>query len=245
MSESPQQITTPDGICDAFAYMPAAGTPKSGVLLIPDAAGSRTTFRQMAQRIADAGYTVLLPNLYYRVQPAPQFEVMPASFADPEVGKKMMGLVSSVPPDAVARDTAAYVDYLTGPLGVTGKIGAVGYCMGGAIALRAAVARPQRVAAVASFHGGHLATDADSSPHKLLPSIKAQLYFAHADNDSFMPAGRITQLEAALAAAGSRCESEVYPGAQHGFAVKDNPSFDEAACQRHWDKMLELFGSAL
>jgi len=244
MNDTSCQITTPDGSCDALSYVPDSGARASGVLLITDAGGIRPVFREMARRIAAAGHVVLLPNMYYRLQPAPLFEAMP-NLGDPAVMARIIEIMGTLTPEAVTRDVGAYVDYLTGPLGVTGSIGAVGYCMGGAIALRTAAARPERVAAAASFHGGRLVTEAGASPHLLLPKIKARLYFGHAINDNSMPAGRIAQLEAALKAAGLRFDNEIY-NAKHGFAVVDHKgAYDEAACVKHWDTLLELFRVAL
>ena len=124
-------------------------------------------------------------------------------------------------------------------------VGVVGYCMGGAIALRMMAAFPGRVAAAASYHGGHLATDAPNSPHLLADKLQGELYFGHADKDVFMDAQAIARLEAALKTAGVRFQSEVYAGANHGFAVEGSHAYKPEASERHWQTMLALFGRTL
>jgi carboxymethylenebutenolidase len=126
-----------------------------------------------------------------------------------------------------------------------GKIGMTGYCMGGGLAVRAAIRYPDRVAAVASFHAGKLASDTPDSPHLLLDRIKAELYIAHADNDKSMPAEQIEILRNALERSGIRYEAELYEGAAHGFTMADLPAYNEAALKRHWVKLFELLGRCL
>jgi carboxymethylenebutenolidase len=126
-----------------------------------------------------------------------------------------------------------------------GKIGVTGYCMGGGLALKTAEHFPERIAVAASFHAGRLATDAPTSPHLLLNQVKARLYFGHADADESMPAEQIKRLETALAAAKLRYESEIYSGAVHGFTMADLPAYNEAAFNRHWEKLAELLSAEL
>src|SRR5436309_15100297 len=194
----------------------------------------------MARRLAEAGYTVLMPNLFYRFGKPPVVDFA-AGFDDELTKQRVAELRAPLTPEAVTRDAGAYVDFLAAHGAVTpGGIGAVGYCVAGSVALRAAAARPDRVAAAASFHGGGLATDAPTSPHLLLPRITARLYFGHAAEDRGMPPEAIERLEQALAAWGGRYESEVYD-ARHGWTVPDSPVFNGPQAERAFAKLTGLF----
>src|SRR3954447_12469704 len=210
-------ITTPDGSADAYLSRPSAGS-QAGVLVFMDAIGLRPRLEQMADRIAEHGYAVLVPNLMYRGGRAPvvpniverlQTEERAAVFGE------LWPHMTALTPEVAARDTAAYVKALDQHAD-GGPIATVGYCLGGGLAMRAAAQLPDRVAAVASFHGGRLAPDDTSGPHTLAGQIKAELYFAHADKDDSMSPEHIARLEASLDAAGVRYTSELYAGATHG-----------------------------
>jgi carboxymethylenebutenolidase len=153
--------------------------------------------------------------------------------------------MGALTPEVAARDTQAYVDYLDAQPDVRpGTLATTGYCMGGALSLRAAAQLPERVVAAASFHGGNLAPDSEAGPHRGAPQIKAEVYAAHADQDASMPA-EIARFEQALAAAGVTYTSEVYAGATHGFTMSDMPVYDATAEQRHWDALLGLLARNL
>jgi carboxymethylenebutenolidase len=199
----------------------------------------------MASRLAAAGYTVLMPNLFYRFGKPPVVDFA-AGFDNEETKKRVAELRAPLTPEAVESDAGAYVDFLAGQKGVSGdSIGVVGYCFAGSVALRAAAARPDRVAAAASFHGGGLCTDAPTSPHLLLPRIKARLYFGHAVEDRGMPPEAIDRLDQALAAWGGVYESEVYEGARHGWTVPDSPVFNGPQAERAFAKLTGLCAQAL
>jgi carboxymethylenebutenolidase len=245
LSRDHLDIATPDSTADAYLSRPSSGK-HPGVLVFMDAIGLRPRMEEMADRIAGHGYTVLVPNLFYRAGRAPvvpniverlQGEDRASVFG--ELGPHMAALT----PEVAARDTAAYVETLD-RYADGGAIATVGYCMGGALAMRAAAQFPDRVAAVASFHGGRLA-EGESGPHTLADRIRAELYFGHADNDGSMPPEAIARLEAALDAAGVRYTSEVYAGAAHGYSMSDMPVHDEQAEQRHWDALFALLDRAL
>jgi carboxymethylenebutenolidase len=169
-----------------------------------------------------------------------------AGFDSEEARQRMAELRGPLTPEALESDTGAYVDFLAGQDGVSGGgIGVVGYCFAGSVALRTAAARPDLVKAAASFHGGGLATDAPTSPHLLLPRIKARLYFGHATEDRGMPPEAIDRLGQALATWGGRYESEVYDGARHGWTVPDSPVFNGPQAERAFAKLTELFAQTL
>jgi carboxymethylenebutenolidase len=158
----------------------------------------------------------------------------------------MMELVRSVTPAGTMRDTAAFLDYLADEPHVSGsRVGCVGYCMGGGIALTAAGTFPDRIAAAASIHGANLATDRPDSPHRLLPKVRGTVYVAVSEIDPWLQPGETERLRAALAEAGTVHRVEEYPGVQHGFAAPDTPVYDRAASERHWERIVSLFGETL
>jgi carboxymethylenebutenolidase len=215
------------------------------MLHLTDIGGIRASQRKMARRLAEAGYTVLMPNLFYRFGKPPVVDFA-AGFDDELTKQRVAELRAPLTPEAVTRDAGAWVDFLAAHGSVTpGGIGAVGYCFAGSVAMRAAAARPDRVAAAASFHGGGLATDAPTSPHLLLPRITARLYFGHAVEDRGMPPEAIERLDQALAAWGGRFESEVYAGARHGWTVPDSAVYNEPQAERAFGKLTELLAETL
>ena len=243
MTQRDVMIPTPDGTCDASLHMPAGDGPWPAVIMFPDAGGVRPTFHAMAQQLADLGYTVLLPNMYYRVDYAP-FDLRTV-FGDPDERARLMALASTVTKAAATRDTGAILEFLAEQPEVAGtKIGTTGYCMGGGLSLTAAGRFPDRVAAAASFHGGQIASTAPDSPHLLAGEMKARVYVAGAEDDPSFDAEQFDRLSTALADAGVQHTLVTYPAA-HGFAVPDNPPYDEASATRHWQALAELYASSL
>jgi carboxymethylenebutenolidase len=238
------QIPTPDGTCGASLHTPTGDGPWPAVIMYPDAGGVRPTFHEMAQRLADMGYAVLLPNIYYRSGPFEPFDFATA-FSDPSERERLMALVGSLTKDAATRDAGAMLDFLAVQPEVAGaKVGTTGYCMGGGLSLNAAGRFPERVGAAASFHGGRIATDEPDSPHLLAGEMTAKVYVAGAENDGSFDEEQFQRLSTALVAAGVDHTLVTYP-ALHGFAVPDNPTFDEAASERHWQALHDLYGAAL
>jgi carboxymethylenebutenolidase len=245
MTEVELQLAMPDGMCDAVMFSPEPGKALPGVLHVPDIAGIRESHREMAKRLATEGYAVLLVNPFYRTGRPPIWD-FPRVSGDPKTEQRMKELRTPLPPEAQMKDAAAYVDLLTALDGVRGPVGVVGYCFGGAMALRVAAAGGERVGAAASFHGGGLyKADDPASPHLLLPKVKARLYFGHAEGDKSMTAEQIAGLDEALEKWGGRYESETYAGARHGWTVPDNGAYKEAQAERAFGKMTELFAEAL
>lgn len=244
MIERPIEIRTPDAITDGFLITPEKDGRWPGVLYLTDIFGIRETSRGMAGRLAAEGYTILLPNLFYRNGKPPIFN-FPFKLDDERFVKRMNEIRAPLTPDAMDRDLAAYIDFLAKQSSVSGHaFGAVGFCFSGQMALRAAAVRPDQIAAAASFHGGGLYTDAPTSPHTLLPRVKARLYFGHAIDDRSMPKEAIEKFDRALAAWGGRYESEMYQ-AHHGWSVPDNPAYNEPEAERAYKKLISLFSSTL
>lgn len=237
-------ITTADGACAVTLSTPDGDGPWPGVVMYPDAGGTRQTFRDMAQRLADLGYAVLVPDVYYRDAGWAPFD-MATVFTDEGERKRLFGMISKVTPDIMAADAGAFFDYLVSRPEVSGTaFGTTGYCMGGRTSLVVAGRVPERVAAAMSFHGGGLASDDPGSPHLLADRISATVYVGAAENDASFTEENGETLDKALTAAGVEHTIEFY-SAGHGFAVPDNGPYDEAAANRHWDAMERVFGATL
>ncbi|MGW8376921.1 dienelactone hydrolase family protein [Streptomyces sp. ODS28] len=241
-------IPTPDGTADAFAAWPEGGGSHPGVLFYMDVIGLRPVLHEMVTTLASHGYYVLAPNVFYREGRAPIVEVPDMSSA--EAREAFMGQVLPMlgrhTVEHVERDAGAYLDFLTAqPQVAPGPVGLTGYCMGGVLALRAAALRPEQVAAAASFHAGRVVTDAADSPHLLADTIRAELHFGHAEHDDSMTPQDVKTLEQTLDAAGVPYTSEVYPDTIHGFTMADTAAYNPAALDRHWDRLLSLYGRTL
>lgn len=238
-------IKTEDGVADAYLARPDDDEAHPGVLFIMDAFGLRPRIEEMADRIAEQGYVVLAPNVFYRAGRAPIFEMPDLSDPDTRASffQTLRPLMDQLTPDAVASDGTAYLDYLNevapGPVAITG------YCMGARVGWRIAASHPDRVAALAGFHAGGLVTDAPDSPHRSADEIEAELYFGFADQDPSMNAEQIATLDEALDKAGVRHQTEVYEGAIHGYTMSDTAAYNEAAAERHFEALFALLGRAL
>jgi carboxymethylenebutenolidase len=237
-------ITTPDGTCAVTLATPEGHGPYPGVVMYPDAGGPRAAFDDMAAKLADYGYAVLVPDVYYRNAGWKPFE-MATVFNDAAERGRLFSMMQKVTPDVMAADAAAFFDYLEARPEVIGsKFGTTGYCMGGRTSLVVAGRVPDRVAAAMSFHGGGLASDDPGSPHLLADKMTAAVYVGGAENDASFTSEQAETLDKALSAAGVEHIIETYAGA-HGFAVPDNAPYDKAADERHWDAMESFFGSRL
>lgn len=243
-------VTTPDGTVEAWLARPAHMEPSSpmpGVLLLMDAIGLRPRIHDMADRIASWGYTVLAPNLFHRngtaaeTSPTGPLETDEARAAFFEhAGPRVRALT----PELFAQDLPAYLAAL-GSHAATAPFGVVGYCMGARHATRAACTHPDVIRAVGGFHGGGLATDGPDSPHLGLPHARAEFVYGHADHDRSMDTAAVARLGAALDAAGLVASNEIYPGAAHGYTMADTSVYDEAATERHFTALRDLFDRTL
>jgi carboxymethylenebutenolidase len=245
MSYEQVSIRTQDGECPAYVSAPPGDTRHPAVIFFMDGLGIRPTILDMAQRLAEQGYVVLVPDLYYR---AGDYEALDPKkvFASGDVRGTIGHLLASTDNRRAGEDTEAFLTYLDSREDVAGtKVGTTGYCMGGAMSLTAAGTYPDRIAAAASFHGGNLAADSDLSPHHLAPRIAARVYVAGADHDDSYPPEMATRLEQALSDAGVDHRCEIYPEALHGWTMKDFPVYNEAAAERHWSELVSLFDDTL
>lgn len=238
-------VETPDGVADCYLARPDDDGNHPGVLLVMDAFGLRPQIEQMADRIAGHGYVVLAPNLFYRAGRAPIWPDV--KLEDPEARAEFFEslgpLRAALTPAAVASDGAAYLGRLAELS--AGEVGITGYCMGGRYGWEMAASAPERVAAFAGFHTGGMVTPGDDSPHLRAPEVSAAVYWGFADNDSSMTPEQIATLEAAMDSAGIEHTTEVYAGAAHGYTMADQAVYDEAAAERHYAALFELFGRTL
>jgi carboxymethylenebutenolidase len=243
MIEKHVEIKTADGVADCDFFYPDESGAWPGVIMYPDVGGLRPVFRDMAKRLAGEGFAVLVPNPFYRVARVPVYKDF--KFGDEKTTARMGEVRPSVTPAGIARDAHAYVAFLRNQKQVKGKIGTVGYCMGGGMAMRTAAAEPDKVGGAASFHGSQLASAEPDSPHTLAPQIKAQMYFGFAIEDRTMPPEAVEKLKSALDAAGVRYEGEVFAGARHGWCVKDHNVYHEAQAEHAWHHLIGFFKETL
>jgi carboxymethylenebutenolidase len=244
MPHTQVQIDTPDGRCPTHVFHPDGPGPWPGVIVYMDAIGMRPAMEEIAERIANAGFFVLLPDLFYRVE----FDASQGAriFSDPKAREDLMTRVMPSASSAnVMRDTGAFLAYMDSrPEVDSTRIGVVGYCMGGRLALYAAGHFGDRIAAAASYHGGGLASDKPDSPHRLAHQMAARVYVGGAMEDANFDDAQKVRLEQALSDAGVDYVVETYR-ARHGWVPSDTPVHDEAEAERHWRTLLELFGRTL
>jgi carboxymethylenebutenolidase len=241
VTETDVTVTTPDGACDAYFVHPATGTAP-GVLLWPDIFGLRPAMRQMGKRLAESGYSVLVVNPFYRAKKAP---TAPEGAATPIAS--VMPLAQALNETTHMTDAKAFVAWLDqqAPVAKNRKIGTQGYCMGGPMAFRTAAAVPDRVGAVASFHGGGLVNATPNSPHLQASKSKAQFLVAIAANDDQRSPNDKTTLKETFEKAGLPAEIEVYTGASHGWCPPDSGVYNEPQAEKAWTRLLALYSKAL
>jgi carboxymethylenebutenolidase len=239
------EITTADGVCPSYVFRPRGRGPWPGVLVFMDGIGIRPAMLAVGERLAEHGYFVLLPDLFYRSGPYAPMNAKTV-FTDPEQRKVLMEkFFGRAPLPRIVEDTRYFLEYLRSQPDVRpGGVGTTGYCMGGAPSLAAAGTYPEQVVAAASYHGARLATDVPESPHRLAGRMRARVYVAGAMEDASFPDDMKGRLERALAEAGVDHVVETYP-ARHGFVLTDTLAYDEAAAERHWTTLLGLFDARL
>ena len=241
VTESEVNVMTPDGSADCYFVHPANGMA-AGVLVWPDIFGLRPAFRQMGKRLAESGYSVLVVNPFYRVKKAP---TAAAGSATPI--PQLLPLAQALTETTQMTDAKAFIAWLDRQPSVAKnrKMGTQGYCMGGPIAFRTAAAVPDRVGAIASFHGGGLVTEGPNSPHLQAAKTKAQLLIAIAANDDMRSPNEKNVLKETFTKAKLPAEIEVYDGAAHGWCPPDSGVYNEPQAEKAWTRLLALYGKAL
>ena len=238
-------VTTPDGVADCYFVHPSSGQHPA-VLIWPDILGLRPAFEAMGERLAQSGYSVLVVNPFYRDARSPVVGEG-ASFGQPETREIVLPMARNLNAETHFTDARAFVSFLDQQAAVdtSRRIGTIGYCMGGPMVMRTVAAVPDRLGAGATFHGGGLATDADDSPHLLIPNTTAHMLHCVAANDDENDPEAKTTLRETYAAAGIPAEIEVYGGTMHGWCPPDSQVYDEAQAERAWSRLLVLLESAL
>lgn len=238
-------IKIADGTADAYFVAPATGKHPA-VLIWPDIRGLRPAFRQMADRLAGEGYAVLCVNPFYRWEKSPVVTAA-SDFNDPPVRERLFGYLKQLTKTLVDTDAGAHLAFLDAQpeVDTTRKVGTSGYCMGGAMTIFTAALKPDRVGAAASFHGGGVGTDKPDSPHLLIPGTNAGYLFAIAEDDDQKTPNEKALLKAVLEPRKQWHEVEVYAGTMHGWCPPDGRVYNEAAAERAWARMLDLFKASL
>jgi carboxymethylenebutenolidase len=240
-------IPNPDGEMRAFAFTPAQGAgPWPAAIVLMDAPAIRPAMFELSDRLAQAGYYVVLPDLFWRAGPYDPPDLVKARAGDPEAVAVFQKLRGSTGAGRQMTDVKACLDWLDAqPQAKADKVGVTGYCMGGGIALRAAGTFPDRIAAAAAFHGGNMATDDEKSPHRLAPNIRAKMLVAGADQDAGFDEAQKDRLAAALKDAGVDAEVSIWPGCRHGWVPTDMPVYNPEGAERHWRELVALFDGVL
>jgi len=247
MTRTKLDVTTRDGVASVWAAYPDGPGPWPAIVMFSDAFGVRDASIAMADRLASYGFYVVLPDVFHRLPAVAPFDPNQVfgTASDPAELERLIRRVEAVDEAGVMTDLARYFELIDAEPRARGpQIGCVGYCMGGGLALRAACTFPDRIAAAASIHGGRFAVD-PRAPDEIASKLRAQVHIAVAEIDRRHTAETSRQLEAALTRAGVPHSVELYPGTTHGFAVPDVPVYDRAASERHWERIIALFRSAL
>jgi carboxymethylenebutenolidase len=247
MSRTEVALPTPDGDARAFVFKPDSGAgPWPAAIIAMDAPAIRPALFDMGERLAAAGYYVLLPDLFWRAGPYPPLDIAAARAGDKAAGEQFARLRASTGAGRQMTDVKACLDLIDAdPAAKPGPVGVTGYCMGGSIALRAAGTYPDRVTAAASFHGGNMATDDARSPHLLAPRIKAKVLVAGAIEDRSYDEAQNARLTMALSEAGVDAEVSIWDGCKHGWVPTDMPVHNPEGAERHWRELIALFDSTL
>jgi carboxymethylenebutenolidase len=242
MIEHNVEIATADGIMDTFIVHPERGGPHPVVIFYMDAPGIREELRDMARRLGTVGYTVVLPNMYYRAGTGTTLNYGRMREEGSPERERMWQLMNSINNALITEDTRTLLAFIDAqPYAQPEAIGCVGYCMSGQYVLTVAAAFPDRFSAMASFYGVGLATDRPDSPHLRVSAVKAEMYFGFAEVDSYAPPPVVAELEGALQATDTVYEVEHYPGTEHGFGFPQRPAYNKDAAERHWERLFALF----
>lgn len=247
MSRTEISLPTPDGGARAFTFKPDQGSgPRPAAIILMDAPAIRPALFDMGERLAQAGYYVLLPDLFWRAGPYPPLDIAAARAGDPAAQELFGKLRASTGVDRQMTDVKACLDFLASDSNAKpGKVGVTGYCMGGSIALRAAGTFPDRIGAAAAFHGGNMATDDEKSPHRLAPQIQAKVLVAGAIEDRSYDEAQNALLTQSLKDAGVDAEVSIWEGCRHGWVPADMPVHNPEGAERHWKELVALFDGAL
>ena len=247
MHEFETEITTAAGVMDTFVCHPDEGGPFPTVVIYMDAPAIREELRDMARRIGTVGYHVLLPNLYYRTGREGAYGFDLSRLRDDESeAAKMMAVMNTLTNARIVADTEPLLAFVRGSQAAAeGPVGCVGYCMSGQFVVSVGAAYPHDFAAIASYYGVGIITEADDSPHRAVGRIAGEVYLAFAADDPHVPQSTVEAMPGVLSAAGVAHRVEIYPDTEHGFAFPERAVYRKAAAERHWERMFALFDRRL
>jgi carboxymethylenebutenolidase len=245
MTEREIRISTPDGEMTTFVAHPAGDGPFPVAILYMDGVGYREQIKENARRFAAGGFYCVAPDLYYRSGTGLSFDfgriAAEGGFDGPE-GQRLRSAMGLVTPERVVADTEAILTEISAdPAASDGPRVCVGYCLGARCALQAASALSAELVAAAGIHPGALVTDAPDSPHHAVAGVRGELYFAFAEIDRSATPENVEQFRKEVEAHGVRGVVEIVPGVAHGYAMADLPAYDEQACERHFERTLDLW----
>jgi carboxymethylenebutenolidase len=243
MSQATVDVTTPRGTMPVYVHRPDGDGPFPRVVLYMDAPGIRPALHGHAERLAGAGYTAILPDLYYPFDLSDRPNAERMATGDAEEYAKMRRLVEQIRDSDVLEDTGLILDAV--PAGGEHPWACVGFCMGGGFGMRAAEAFGTDIAAASLLHPTGLVTDAPDSPHREVDRVDAALYLGFGENDQVTPLATIPPLREALEQAGVAHRIEILAGAEHGFTMPDRPAYDDEAAKRVWAETLTLLRERL
>ena len=247
MQEFESEIETADGVMDVFVCHPEDDGPHPAVILYMDAPGIREELRDMARRLGTTGYTVVLPNMYYRTGREGHYGYdLDLIREDDDERAKMFEVMGTLSNVRVVEDTRGLLDFIDRcAAAAPGAVGCVGYCMSGQFVISAGAAHPERFDAIAAYHGVKIITDQPDSPHLVAHRIRGEVYLGFASDDPYVPEAELAAMPGAMQAAGVRHTIEIYPGTEHGYVFPQRPAYQKAAAERHWETMLALFDRRL
>ena len=240
-------IQTADGTMDTFICHPEEGGPFPAVIMYMDAPGIREELRDMARRIGTVGYFVLLPNLYYRNGREGDYGFdLSRIRSDDSEREKMFDVMRTLTNARIVADTRPILDVVRSEnQAAAGPVGCVGYCLSGQFVISVAAAYSDVFAAIASYYGVGIITDAEDSPHLMAGEISGEVYLAFASDDPLVPQSVVDELHKIMSAAGVKHRIEIYPDTEHGFAFPQRPAYNKDAAERHWERMFALFDRRL
>ena len=217
-------VETRDGSMPSLVWRPVGGTGP-GILLLQEIFGLSPYIRRRAGALAAAGYVVLAPDLYWRLDDPPLDET------DPKVVEVAMARVSKLYWETTVADASAALEHLRGLDGVADRVGIVGFCFGGGLGFN--VAAVSRADALVSYYGSALAGLLHLAPQVTVPSLH---HFGLADD--FVDPGTVAAIREAVTAGAAPVTFETYEGANHAFDNDDFYFFHPEASALAWDRTL-------
>jgi carboxymethylenebutenolidase len=225
-------ISTADGQMPAFLYTPTAPNGKPAILLLMEAFGLTPHIQDVAARIAQEGYVVLAPDLYYRELPDNKF-----GYEQVEQARAMVNRLDIA--SVVVDIGTALATLKSHPDVYADKIGVMGFCLGGGLTLLAASNFSDQIAAAASFYG--LYGISVEQWNELITKITAPVYLFLGEVDVFIPLDLVKQVESRFKELEKDYTLKVYPGANHGFFCHERSDYDPAAAEDSWQELKQFF----